>query len=72
VFTGEFSIPSALTYVLPLREMRASKEDLDKAAIEKVIKDAVILQHMRAGFPYKSDRGLSGPTSYLPPSSKTE
>ncbi|MBY0550688.1 MAG: hypothetical protein K2W95_25640 [Candidatus Obscuribacterales bacterium] len=57
VFVSEFSLPSALTTVLPLRHMRASKAEADKRAADKILKDAVIL--LRVGGPgqaYKSDR----------------
>ncbi|MBX9686410.1 MAG: hypothetical protein K2X27_06880, partial [Candidatus Obscuribacterales bacterium] len=56
VFAGEFSLPSALTEVIPLRAMRASKAPLDKQAVDKIMKNAVIMLRISGGgSPYKSD-----------------
>ena len=61
VFTSDFSLPSALQNVLPLREMRASKEAEDKNAVEKIMKNAVIMFQVKIGTPYRSDRtGITG------------
>lgn len=61
IFVSEFSLPSALTTILPLRHMRASKLDVDRKATEKILKDAVILLRVGGpGVPYKSDRASGG------------
>ncbi len=70
VFAGEFSLPSALTEVVPLRQMRASRVSLDKQAADKILKDAVILLRISGGgSAYHSDHQRGDelqPQSLLP------
>ncbi|MDR3615253.1 MAG: hypothetical protein P4L53_16970 [Candidatus Obscuribacterales bacterium] len=44
-FYGDFSIPSALTLVVPLKKMFASSEPADRAAVDRILKTSVILSN---------------------------
>ena len=42
-FVGEFSIPSAFTKVVPLKDMLTSNDQADQSTLQRIIKSAVIL-----------------------------
>jgi hypothetical protein len=46
VFYADFSIPSALTTVTPLKELFLSDKHADKVAIDKILKTSVILSEL--------------------------
>jgi hypothetical protein len=44
-FYGDFSIPSALTLVVPLKKMFASSDAADRTAVDRILKTSVILSN---------------------------
>jgi hypothetical protein len=48
-FYGDFSIPSAFTIVVPLKQMLSSNDPKDKAAVNKIIKTAAMLTSFAPG-----------------------
>ncbi len=54
-FLGEFSIPSAFTMVMPLKQMMASNDAKDKATVRKILQTTVMLNNfMPASSPFKN------------------
>ena len=59
-FGMDFSIPSALTNVIPLKNMLASNNRLDRVTIEKVLKNSALLGELTNGAgPFRSGSDLS-------------
>ncbi|MFA6270516.1 MAG: hypothetical protein WC657_04925 [Candidatus Paceibacterota bacterium] len=59
-FGMDFSIPSALTNVIPLKNMLASNNRLDRITIEKVLKNSALLGELTNGAgPFRSGSDLS-------------
>jgi len=59
-FGMDFSIPSAITNVIPLKNMLASDNRLDRVTIEKVLKNSVLLGELTNGAgPFRSGSDLS-------------
>lgn len=59
-FAMDFSLPSALTNVLPLKQMLDSSNRLDQIAIQRVLKDGALLGELTgAAGPYKSSAPAS-------------
>ncbi len=59
-FGMDFSIPSALTNVIPLKNMLSSDNRLDRVTIEKVLKNSALLGELTNGAgPFRSGSDLS-------------
>ncbi|MBA4079254.1 MAG: hypothetical protein C0508_29770, partial [Cyanobacteria bacterium PR.023] len=59
-FGMDFSIPSALTNVIPLKNMLSSNNQLDRVTIEKILKNSALLGELTNGAgPFRSGSDLS-------------
>lgn len=69
MFQFEFSIPSAMQSIAPLKHLRISKKEKDKIANREISKVAALLTVMGAGEPYKYVTPAA-PTAFVPQSTR--